>query len=151
MQHARPFKRSIEDALDRYPSARARTIIRAAAHVAATGGGAAELGAQFNVIAETVADWCTAAALPPPRRLQAWMRVLLAAFLLQEPRRTVAGVAAACGYTSDRALRRAFNRFVGFDARTLRGQGAFQKAMSEFNRDLASFREQRHAKSGRAS
>lgn len=147
--HARPFKRSVEDGLDRYPSARARTIIRAAAHVAATGGGANDLAAQFNVVPETVADWCASAALPPPRRLQTWMRVLLAALLLQEPPRTISGVAAACGYTSDRALRRAFNRFLGLDARTLRGQGAFQRAMSEFNRDLSKCREPRHATSGR--
>lgn len=142
--HARPFKRSVEDSLDRYPSARARTIIRAAAHVAATGGSAAELAAQFNVVPETVADWCAAAALPPPRRLQAWMRVLLAAFLLQEPPRAISAVAIACGYTTDRALRRAFNRFLGVDARTLRGQGAFQTAMREFNQDLSSCRERRN-------
>lgn len=141
--HARPFKRSVDDGLDQYPSARARVLIRAAAHVAATGGGATELAAQFSVIPETVTEWCVAAALPPPRRLQAWMRVLLAAFLLQEPPRTIAGVAAACGYTTDRALRRAFNRFLGVDARTLRGPGAFQVAMREFNRDLSRSREQR--------
>lgn len=140
--HARPFKRSVEDGLDRYPSARARTIIRAAAQVAATGGGAADLAAQFSVSPATVASWCAAAALPPPRRLQTWMRVLLAAFLLQESLRTTAGVAIACGYTSDRVLRRAFNRFLGCDARTLRGQGAFHTAMKEFNRDLSNCREQ---------
>lgn len=144
--HARPFKRSVEEGLDRYPSARARTIIRAAAHVAATGGSAAELAAQFNVAPETVADWCAGAALPPTRRLQAWMRILLAAFLLQEPPRTISGVAIACGYTTDRALRRAFNSFLGVDARTLRGQGAFQMAVREFNRDLSSYREKRNAK-----
>jgi AraC-like DNA-binding protein len=147
--HARPFKRSIENGLDRYPSARARTIIRAAAHVAVTGGGASQLAAQFDVVPETVADWCAAAGLPPPRRLQAWMRILLAASLLQEPPRSISGVADACGYTTDRALRRAFNRFLGVDARTLRGQGAFPLAMSEFNRDLSSCREQLHAKSSR--
>lgn len=149
--HARPFKRSVLDGLDRFPSARARTIICAAAHVAATGGGATHLAAQFNVVPETVSDWCAAAALPPPRRLQTWMRVLLAAFLLQEPARTISGVAGACGYTSDRALRRAINRFLGVDARTLRGQGAFLKAITEFNRTLSAHREQRHAKSGRES
>lgn len=149
--HARPFKRSVEDGLDRYPSARARTIIRAAAHVAATGGGAAELAAQFNVIPQTVSEWCAAAALPPPRRLQSWMRVLLATFLLQEPPRTISGVAAACGYTTDRALRRAVNRFLGLHARTLRRPGAFQMAMTEFNQDLSHCREQRRAKSGSGS
>jgi AraC-like DNA-binding protein len=149
--HARPFKRSVEEGLDRYPSARARTIIRAAAHVAATGGGAAELAAQFNVSAETVSYWCAAVALPPPRRLQTWMRVLLAAFLLQEPPRTISGVAFACGYTTDRALRRAFNRFLGVDARTLRGRGAFQMAMTGFTRDLSTCREQRYGKPVRGS
>jgi AraC-like DNA-binding protein len=149
--HARPFKRSVEDGLDRYPSARARMIIRAAAHVAATGGAAAELAAQFNVTPETVLEWCAAAALPPPRRLQAWMRVLLAAFLLKEPSRTISGVAVACGYTADRALRRAFNRFLGVDARTLRGRGAFQMAMREFNRELSNCREPRNVTQERGS
>lgn len=146
--HARPFKRRFEEALNRYPSARARTIMRAAAHVAASGGGANDLAEQFGVSPETVAAWCTSAALPPPRSLQTWMRVLLAALLLQDQSRTAADIAAACGLSSDRTLRRAFNRSVGVDVRTLRGAQAFHHVMSAFNAELARCRESRRTTTG---
>jgi AraC-like DNA-binding protein len=143
--YGRPFKRWVEEGLNRYPSARARTIIRAAAHVAVTGGGAPKLAAQFGVTPETIAQWCADAALPPPRGLQAWVRILLAALLLQEQPRTVSAVAFGCGYSSDRALRRAMNRFLGYDTRTLRRQGAFSVVMEAFNAELAQTRERKRA------
>jgi AraC-like DNA-binding protein len=138
---ARPFIRSLEQGLARYASAHARTILRAAARVAVTGGGAAELADEFRVSTETVAAWCGAACLLPPRSLQSWLRVLLAAMLLQEHGRTVASVARSCGYATDRGLRRTMHRFVGSDLRTLRRQQPFEVVMRAFNHELAQARE----------
>ncbi|HEU0015481.1 MAG TPA: hypothetical protein VFQ45_17455, partial [Longimicrobium sp.] len=100
---ARPFKRRLEGALSRYASADARTLLRAATEAAVRGGGADELARTFGVSPATVGLWCAAAALPPPRTLQAWMRLLLAASLLEEQARGIADVARTCGYAGDRS------------------------------------------------
>lgn len=138
---ARPFIRRLEQGLSRYASAHARIILRAAARVAVTGGGAAELAGEFQVSTETVAGWCGAASLLPPRSLQSWLRVLLAALLLEEHGRTIASVARGCGYATDRGLRRTVHRFVGTDLRTLRRQQPFDTVMRAFNHELAQARE----------
>jgi AraC-like DNA-binding protein len=140
---ARPFIRRLESGLARYASAHARTILRAAARVAVTGGAAAELAREFRVSTETVAAWCGAARLLPPRSLQSWLRVLLAAMLLQEHGRTVASIARGCGYATDRGLRRTMSRFVGSDLRSLRGPDSFDVVMRAFNHELAQARERR--------
>jgi AraC-like DNA-binding protein len=137
---ARPFLRRLEGGLTRYTSTHARTILRGAARVAITGGGAAELAGEFGVSTETVAGWCAAAGLLPPRSLQSWLRVLLAAILLEEHGRTVAAVARSCGYATDRGLRRTITRFLGIDVRTLRRQQPFEVVMAAFNAELAAVR-----------
>lgn len=138
---ARPFIQRLEQGLTRYASAHARIILRGAARVTVVGGGAAELAEEFQVSTETVAGWCAAAGLLPPRSLQSWLRVLLAAMLLEEHGRTVAAVARSCGYTSDRGLRRTMSRFLGSDLRTLRRQQPFEVVMRAFNAELAGVRE----------
>ena len=136
----RPFTRRVERALSRYASADARTLVRAAAGVAVHGGGADALAAAFGVRATTVAHWSSRASLPAPRTLQAWMRLLLAAMLLEEGPRTIAGVARAAGYATDRSLRRAMARFTGMDPRTLRRRGAFDEVAARFNAALSALR-----------
>lgn len=143
---ARPFIRRLEAGLSRYASAHARIILRAAARVAVTGGGAAELAGELEVSTETVAAWCATASLLPPRSLQSWLRVLLAALLLEEHGRTIASVARGCGYATDRGLRRTVHRFVGTDLRTLRRQQPFDAVMRAFNAELSEARERGHTR-----
>jgi AraC-like DNA-binding protein len=137
----RPFTRRVDASLNRYVSADARTLIRAAAQVAVAGGNAAKLAEVFGVTPETVGSWCVGAGLPAPRTLQAWMRLLLAATLLEERGRNVASIARHCGYSSDRSLRRALNKFVGTDARRARQGSTFEIVAAEFNSALFSTRE----------
>lgn len=138
---ARPLKRMLEDGLPRHLSGDARTLLRAAAEVVALGGGSPELARVFGVLPDTPAGWCRAAGLPPPRNLLAWMRVLFAAALLGDQGRTVQGVARACGYATDRSLRRVVGRFVGRQVAGLRREGAFPLAMAAFNEELRARRE----------
>jgi AraC-like DNA-binding protein len=140
---ARPLKRGLEQHLSRFVSGNARIILRAAAEVAVRRGGAQELAGEFGVSRATVGTWCEAQALPSPRRLQLWMRVLLAAQLLQDAGRTIRDAAAACGYSTDRSLRRVMNQLLGSDTRSLRGNQPFQVAARVFNEELRSLREQR--------
>jgi AraC-like DNA-binding protein len=135
---ARPFKRRIDAALSPHVGVEARTILTAAAEVAVRGGGPAELADAFGVRAKTLASWCAAHALPLPRRLLAWLRILLAAHLLEDCGRTRVSVAAACGYRTDRSLRRIIQRFVGHRS----GEPLFGAAVQAFNHELRQCREE---------
>jgi hypothetical protein len=73
--------------------------------------------------------------------VQAWMRILLACMLLDDPGRTVYSAAFACGYSTDRSLRRAIAALLRTDSTTLRRGGAFAEAARAFNDLLLDFRE----------
>jgi AraC-like DNA-binding protein len=92
-----------------------------------------------------VLRWCGRADLPQPRRLLAWLRILLAADMLDDPGRTLAAVARACGYSSDTALRNTLRTFLGASPTELRGQ-AFQTAAAAFARELFDLRDAAHAR-----
>jgi methylphosphotriester-DNA--protein-cysteine methyltransferase len=139
--HARPFKRSLEATFSRYVSAEARDILLAAAEVAVEGGQAPELGERMRVSARPLSEHCIRADLPAPRTVQAWIRVLLACMLLDDPGRTVYGAAYASGYHTERSLRRAITALLGTDSTTLRRAGAFATAVDAFNGMLRDERE----------
>lgn len=150
--HAAPLKRRVEAALSRYVGRDALRIVRAAAEVAVEGGQAPELGARLRVGTRALYERCARAGLPPARQLQAWMRVLLAALLLDDPGRTVQSAAYAAGYRTDRSLRRAITAFLGVDSTTLRRAGAFATAAPAFDRVLRDAREaerERRSRRGR--
>jgi AraC-like DNA-binding protein len=131
--HARPLKRRLEAVAPRTLSQEGMTLLYAAAEVAVDGGGAPELAHRLGVRPRTVADWCAREGFPPPRRLQAWVRLLLTAALLEDPERTVVGAARACGFSTDHSLRRAMRELTG----TLppRDQ-AFRAAAAAFTAEL---------------
>lgn len=139
--HARPLKRALERALSRYVAGEAWTILHAAAEVALEGGLAPELAARLGVSPRTLGLRLRRAGLPAPRQLQAWMRVLLAALLLDDPGRTLYGAAYAAGYRTDRSLRRAIHAMLGVDGTTLRRAGALATSLAAFDRVLWEARE----------
>ena len=139
--HVRPFKRALERTLSSYVGAEARQILIAGAEVAAEGGLAPELAARLAVTPRTLTVRCARAELPAPRQVQAWLRVLLACVLLDDPGRTVYGAAYASGYQTERSLRRAITAFLGVDSTTLRRAGAFATAAEAFNAALRDARE----------
>ena len=136
---ARPFKLLLENSLSRFVSFDALTLIRAAAEVTVDGGGAEELAELFDSQERTVSGWCAREALPPPRRLLAWLRLILALALLADPERGVSKAATAAGYT-DHSLRRALRTFLGAGKPTRAWYAA--DALAAFNAELAGLREQ---------
>jgi methylphosphotriester-DNA--protein-cysteine methyltransferase len=139
--HARPFKRRL-DCLSRYASSNAVTLIRAAAEVSSDGGLSTDLAAIFGVTERTLSEWCAREALPPPRRLLAWTRVLLAIALLEEPVRTWRNVAQSTGYVNDRGLRRAIKTLLGEDkAPADPRQRTLAEAVKTFEGELFEHRE----------
>jgi AraC-like DNA-binding protein len=121
-------------------SGRARTLLMAAAEVVSMGGRGRDLARSLHLSERTVLRWSERSGLPPPRRLMAWMRILLAASLLDDPGRTVLSVAFACGYSSDSSLRRAMQDFLGTIPTTLRREGAFSRASRLFLEELDDIR-----------
>lgn len=138
--HGRPLRALLEQVLPPDTPGRARAIVDAAAEVVAVGGHGRDLAKALYLSRRTLLRWCERAELPPPRKLLAWMRILLAAELLDDPGRTVLSVAHACGYSSDSGLRRVTQKFLEESPTTLRDKGAFARASSEFLKMLAKYR-----------
>jgi AraC-like DNA-binding protein len=133
----RPLQNLLQRCLPSSMSGRARTLLMAAAEVVSMGGRGRDLARSLHLSERTVLRWSERSGLPPPRRLMAWMRILLAASLLDDPGRTVLSVAFACGYSSDSSLRRAMQDFLGTIPTTLRREGAFSRASRLFLEELA--------------
>lgn len=144
---ARPLKRRVEAGLSRFLSGDARILIRAAVDVAASGGDAEMLGRRFGVTPATVANWCEALRLPPPRRLQLWLRLLLTVQLMEDSGRSISAAARAAGYATDRSFRRALRSVSGETPRELRKHGAFDSLLTAFNADVQQFRVDRVTRS----
>ena len=129
---SRPLRALIEQVVAGEVSGRGRAILEEAVEIVATGQHARDLARALNVSEATLLRWCRRAGIPVPRRLLVWMRTLLAAELLDDPGQSVLGVALACGYSSDRTLRRAFYSAVGMGPSALRERGAFQTVSKAF-------------------
>lgn len=137
--HARPLKRRLARVASAAASQDGMTLLYAAAEVAVDGGGAPELALRLGARPRTVAGWCARAGLPTPRRLQAWVRLLLAAALLEDPERTVKDAARAAGYSTDHSLRRALRELTGSFPPRAR---AFDVAAAAFSAELRRLREE---------
>ncbi|CAN5848565.1 hypothetical protein BH23GEM3_BH23GEM3_11520 [soil metagenome] len=133
----RPLQSVLERSLPEKVSGSAREILSAAAEVATAGGQVEELARYLYTSMRTLHRRCGAAGLPPPRQTLAWMRILLAAELLEQPGRSIESVAAACGYASDSGLRRTFYDFLGMSPKELRGTGALATTSSAFRKKLS--------------
>ena len=141
----RSLQALLERTLPPIISGRARMLLMTAGDVAAVGGKARDLARRLHLSERTVLRWAERAGLPAPRRILAWMRILLAASLLDDPGRSVLSVAHACGYASDSSLRRAMTDFVGTGPTALRREGAFtassRRFLDELSRTRAAVRE----------
>jgi AraC-like DNA-binding protein len=136
----RPLETLLESMLPSSITARGKALLRAAVDVVCAGGRGEDLARSLFFCRRHVLRNYDRAGLPPPRRLMAWIRVLLAAEMLDDPGRDVAGIAWACGYSSDNALRTAISLLLGSTPRALRKQGAFAVAAEKFLHELETYR-----------
>jgi AraC-like DNA-binding protein len=139
----RSLQRLLARSLPPVVSGRGRLLLMSAAEVVAAGASGRELARRLHLSERSVLRWATRAGLPPPRRLLAWMRMLMAASLLDDPGRTVRAVALAAGYASDSSLRRAMQDFLGAGPTALRRSGAFPRAAAAFVEELGRTRARR--------
>lgn len=139
----RPLRALLEEVLPPETSGRARAIMEAATDVVTVGEHGRDLAGSLHLSRRTLLRWCQRAGLPAPRRLLAWMRVLLACELLDDPGRSVLSVAHTCGYSSDSGLRRITQKFLGASPSDLREEGAFRRAAAAF---VEALKEERQSK-----
>lgn len=138
--HARPLKRRLEAGLPVWVPEEARTLLRAAAETVVDRGGRPRFAGIFGVYVRTVAIKSRELNLPPPRRLLAWVRVLLALSLLEESERTVINVAHVCGYRDNSSLKRAIENFTGTPALASIRDQSFAAAFDLFAGELRDLR-----------
>ena len=119
-------------------SGRARAILDAAAEVVVVGGTGGDLARSLDLSRRTLLRWTQDAGLPPVRKLLPWVRILLAAELLDDPGRTVLQAARAAGYGSDSGLRRVTVKYLGLAPTLMRPRGAFAAAAKPFKAALLS-------------
>lgn len=116
---------------------RGRAIVQAATVVAAEQGGVRELARKLYLSQRSLLRWSHQAGLPPPRELLAWIRILSAAELLDDPGRTMRSVALVSGYSNEDALGAALAKRLGMRTRALQAAGAFQAATTAFRAAVA--------------
>lgn len=142
---AAPLKAALDSVLPPGLSGRTRTMLDHVADAVLAGGQGKHLARELGMSRRTLLRWSERAELPAPRPLMAWMRILLAALLLDDPGRTIRSAALACGYSADSGLRRVTDRFLGLSPSELRDRGAFAAASKGFVRALAELRAERKA------
>jgi AraC-like DNA-binding protein len=123
----------------------ALALLLQAADVVMANGNTVDLASRLGISRRTVTRWCRRADLPPPRRLLAWMRLLLASEFLDDWKRKVYRIAHACGYSSDNALRTALEAFLDLTPKELRRVGAFATVSQAFWAELGTIRRTRRA------
>lgn len=134
-------QRLLARALPRGVPSRTRALLSVAADVVAAGGQAPQFAEALGVDERTVPRWCARADLPPPRRLLAWLRLLRAAALLDDPERPLETVARGAGYAGAASLKTALRNFLDASPGELRREGALDRAADAFSRDLFTLRE----------
>jgi AraC-like DNA-binding protein len=80
------------------------------------------------------------AALPPPRRIAGWCRVIAAARLLDEPIYTLEQAALRLEFPSGTALRNMLMRYTGLRPREIRENGGARCVLHLFKRELGTAR-----------
>jgi transcriptional regulator GlxA family with amidase domain len=116
-------------------------LLDAVADVAAQGGHVPELALALDIDERTVPRWCAKAGVPHARRLFSWIRLLLAADLLDDSRRSIESIARSCGYSSAASLKATTKQFTGLSPSDLRNTGAFQTVADLLRADLRAARD----------
>jgi len=142
---SRAVHRLLRRALPHGIPSRSRGLLVVAAEIVSAGGQAPEFARALGVDERTVPRWCARADLPPPRRLLAWLRLLIASEILDDPGRSAESAARAAGYAAASSLKTALRKFMSTSPSELRERGAFKTLGSAFAQELFEIRERARA------
>jgi AraC-like DNA-binding protein len=106
------------------------------AHEAPTVSAAAQA---VGVHRRTLVNWLRVAALPPPRLMISWCRLLSALERLVDSNESVEHVAHAMRFGSGAALRKMCLRYTGYTLTSLRSVGGLRTAVSQFLQGRSGF------------
>lgn len=81
---------------------------------------------------KTLSNWLATAQLPPPYRIIGWMRILVAARLLEDQSRSLEKVARELRFVSGAALRNMLRRYLDISPDILRQKGGFEYVLPKF-------------------
>jgi len=137
----RYVERLLQRALPRGVPMRAQGLLQTAAEVVSVGGSGKEFAEALGVGRRTVPRRCERADLPPPKRLLAWLRLLLAAEMLDDAEYSVAAAGRASGYAGQASLKNTVQEFLGCSPQELRARGAFDTVARAFAAELADIRD----------
>lgn len=136
----RPLRALLEREIGFSLPSRGRAILETAVDVVAEGGHSRDLAEALRLDADTLTRWCHVSGLPVPRRILVWIRLLLAAEMLDDPGQKLMDAAIVCGYSSDTALRRVLIANTGAGPQALREKGAFRTVAAAFLAELTAVR-----------
>ena len=140
-------QRLLVRALPKGLPSRVGALLTTAAEVVAGGGQAPELAAALGVAERTLPRWFEKADLPPARRVMAWLRVLMAADLLDDQSRPVESIARSVGYASASSFKQSLRSLLKTTPHELRRQAAFDTAAAAFGSELSELRQNRRRSS----
>jgi transcriptional regulator GlxA family with amidase domain len=98
------------------------------------------LAAALGVHRKTLFNMCRRAKFLGPAELLVWVRLALAAYLLETTRRPIERLAIELAYPSPNALRNAFRRHVGRSPSEVRSAGGLQAVLDAFARRVSGVR-----------
>lgn len=134
-------QRLLTRAVPRSLSARGRALVELVGNVAAEGGHVPELASALSVYKRTVPRWCAVAGVPEARRIFSWIRLLLAADLLDDHRRSIENIARASGFASAASLKSSTRAFTTLSPSELRERGAFETVATLARSDFRAAKE----------
>lgn len=100
-----------------------------------------DVARHLGVHRKTLVHRCRVAGLPAPGALLVWVRLMVAASMLEAPGRLVEDVAEALSLRSPSVLRNAFKRYTGRRATELREAGGLAAVIAAFRHPKAYGRE----------
>lgn len=100
-----------------------------------------DVARHLGVHRKTLVQRCRVAGLPAPGALLVWVRLMVAASMLEAPGRLVEDVAEALSLRSPSVLRNAFKRYTGRRATELREAGGLAAVIAAFRHPKAYGRE----------
>jgi AraC-like DNA-binding protein len=114
----------------------ARLFLRYAIEHSAVDVSVDDAARDLGVDRKTLTNWLARAGAPRAREFLSWVRLVVAAQLLSDPRRTAENVALALDFPSGTSLRNMIRRYVNLTTTELQRPGGLELVIAAFKRQV---------------